>query len=161
QTELIILRPSNVLGRRDISFLPSFLLAHKFRVFPAIDSGKHRFSCIDARDVGRAIAHLIHAPIDQPEIYLTKGYDISWRELKNALDSHSGRTSFVFNLPKGLTAFFAQLFEKIYPFGSSPPLTRFDVAVLSTDTLFDDSKIRETGFSPKYSLTDSLADSID
>lgn len=160
-TALIILRPSNVIGKRDTSFLPSFVMAHKFKLFPALDGGNHHFSCIDARDVGRGITHLLSTPVNQPEIFLTKGYDLTWLALKTSLDNYFGRSSFVFNLPKGMTKFFAALFEKLYPYGSSPPLTRFDVAVLSTDTLFDDTKIRTSGFVPKYTIEDSIKSTIE
>lgn len=56
---------------------------------------------------------------------------------------------------------FSGLFERIVPFGKTPPMTQFDMEVLSTNTLFDDRKIRATGFTPQYSVNDSFEDAIE
>ena len=159
-TELLILRPSNALGKRDTAFLPSFLQTHYLRVFPVVGGGGWQFSCIDARDVGRAMVHLLSVAISKPEIYLVKGFDLDWLGFKEELDSHMGKPSYVINLPKAMLLGMARLMEWVFPYGKNPLLTRFDVHVLSTDTLFDDTKIRATGFEAKYMLHDSLVDAL-
>jgi nucleoside-diphosphate-sugar epimerase len=141
--------------------LPSFIGPHKFSLFPVVNGGQWKFSCIDCRDIGRAMVHLLELEIDKPETYLVKGFDLSWLELKSELDRFLGKPSRTLSLPKNLMMKMAYLMEKIYPYGSSPPVTRFDMEVLSTDTLFDDSKLRNTGFQCKYSLLDSFQDALD
>ena len=46
--------------------------------------------------------------------------------------------------------------EKIFPYGKEPPITRFSMSVLSTNTLFNDDKIKQLGYVAKYSLEDSI-----
>jgi hypothetical protein len=53
-----------------------------------------------------------------------------------------------------------RLLEAVYPYGRNPPLTRFSVEVLSTHTLFDDTKIRATGFQPRHNLMATLRDAL-
>lgn len=155
-TELVIIRPSNAFGERDPSLLPSFLRSHRKGVFPVVDGGQWRFSLIDARDVGRAFVHMIAAPVDTPETFLVKGFDTDWLEFKHALDNVLDSASTVYNIPKRATAWIARCLECLYPYGKQPPITRFDLDVLSTHTLFDDSKIRQLGFTPVHSLTQGL-----
>lgn len=160
-TELMILRPSNALGKRDTSFLPNFVNANKFGMFPVVDGGHWQFSCIDARDIGRAIHHLTSIEIEDAEVYLVKGYDLDWLSLKASLDEYLGKSTRAFNMPKCIMSKMAQLFEWITPYGKNPPMTRFDLDVLSTHTLFDDSKIRATGFTPRFTLNDSIHSTLE
>ena len=159
-TELVIVRPSNTLGKRDKSLLPNFVKSHRQGMFPSVGDGKWSFSCIDARDVGRAFEHLLTVSVAKPEIYLVKGYDLDWPSFKTQLDDFIGKPSKAFNLPKALIMVVGRILEAVYPFGSTPPLTRFDMEVMSCNTLFDDSKIRATGFSPQYQLIDGFKDGI-
>lgn len=159
-TELVIVRPSNTLGKRDTSFLPNFCKSNRQGIFLTVGGGEWSFSCIDARDVGRAFEHLLNVNVERPEVYLVKGYDLNWMSFKAALDDFMGKPTKIFNLPKTQIMLVGRLFEAVYPFGSTPPLTRFDMEVLSCDTLFDDSKIRATGFEPKYHLIDGLKDGL-
>jgi len=159
--ELIILRPSNTLGKRDMSAMPAIMpLLNKGR-FPVMGGGKWRYSNADARDVGRAFAHLIELPISESEIFLMKGYDITWLELKAELDSILNKKSRLLNIPRGFALALGRVMECAFPYGSSPPLTRFMVETLSSNTLFDDSKLRATGFLPKYCLRETLLDALD
>lgn len=155
--ELIILRPSNTLGERDSSALPSLLASLKKGKFPVIGGGDWNFSCMDARDVGRAMVHLLRVDVQGPEIFLVKGFDTTWLQLKEALDKKLGQPSTVMNVPKKMALFLGGLLEWLTPYGKTPALTPFSASVVSSHTLFDDSKIRQTGFQPKYDLADSIA----
>lgn len=160
-TQLIILRPSNSMGKRDTAFLPNFINARKYGVFPVVDGGQWCFSCIDARDIGSAMVHLLGVAVDQPEVFLVKGFDTDWLSFKAELDNYLGKKTRTLNMPKSLLSKLAGFFEWLVPYGKNPPITRFDLDVLSTHTLFDDKKIRLTGFEPKYQLTDSLKDALE
>lgn len=160
QTELILFRPSNTLGKRDSSALPAVMKSLAQGKFPVIGGGAWKYSCMDARDVGRALVHLLGVEIQQPEIYLAKGYDITWLDLKAALDKRLGKTSTLQNVPKGLALALGAILEFITPYGKEPLLTRFSATVVSTHTLFDDTKIRKTGFVPRYSLQETLDDAL-
>lgn len=159
--ELVILRPSNTLGKRDTSALPALLAGHEKGNFAVIGGGDWHYSCTDARDVGRAMVHLLAVPVSGPEIFLVAAYDTTWLAVKEALDTLLGRKTKLLNIPKGFAMALGWLMEKLYPYGKNPPLTRFSVEVLSTHTLFDDSKLRATGFEPRYSLEETLSDALD
>jgi len=158
RTKLVILRPATTLGKRDTSCLPNFVKSNRQGVFPVVDGGQSRFSCIDARDAGRAIAHLLGVPVEQAEVYLVKGYDTDWLSLKACLDAALANPTKVLSIPKRVTLVVARLLEALYPYGKNPPMTRFDLEALSHDGLFDDAKIRLTGFVPRYSLGDGIED---
>ena len=161
QLPLLLLRPANTTGRRDSSFMPNFMRLHTLRLFPVIDDGHWQFSCIDTRDIGRAMVHLAErkAPVEPAvERLLVKGYDISWLDLQQALDNRRQRRSHLLRLPKRLMMPLAGLLEKLLPYGMDPGLTRFSVELMSNDTLFDDSAIRACGFRPFYTLVDSIED---
>ena len=85
---------------------------------------------------------------------------MSWLELKIELDKLLNKNTKIMNLPKGLMLPVAKMMESLVPYGKNPPMTSFDLDVLSTDTLFDDSKIRTTGFEPKFTLIDALKDAL-
>lgn len=107
------------------------------------------------------MVHLLDLPFSQSAVFLVKGYDLSWLQFKEVLDIKLGKTSKLMNMPKALMMIIGYLVEVLYPLGKEPPLTRFSMEVLSNDTLFDDSKIRATGFVPQYSLEASLDDTLD
>lgn len=158
--ELILLRPSNTLGKRDASALPAILQGHEKGIFAVVAGGDWQYSCMDARDVGRAMAHLLTVPVDKAEIFLVSGYDMSWLTLKAGLDQLLGKETRLVNIPKTVGLMIGRLLEMIYPYGSSPALTRFSVDVISSHTLFSDDKIRATGFKARYQLQDTLRDAL-
>ena len=163
--ELIILRPSNIIGRRDTSFLPNFLNSHKRGLFPAVSSGQvgagqWHFSLMDARDVGRAMVHLMTVAISKPEIYLVKGLDTDWLSFKSQLDAVLGKPSKIMRMPKLPMKVMGRLLETLYRYGTEPPLTQFGIDVMSTNTLFDDAKIQRSGFEPQFNLEESLTDAL-
>ena len=161
QTELLILRPSNTFGKRDSSALPVLLASHEKGIFAAVGGGDWQFSCMDARDVGRAMVHLLDVAVSKPEIFLVKGYDTSWLEVKAGLDTVLKRETKLMNLPKPLAMFLGWVMEVIYPYGKQPPLTRFNIEVLATHTLFNDDKIRSTGFRSQYDLMATLQNALE
>jgi nucleoside-diphosphate-sugar epimerase len=158
--ELVILRPSNTLGRRDSSALPALMASHSKGSFPVIGGGAWRYSCMDARDVGRAMVHLMGIEVSAPDIFLACGYDTSWLAVKAELDRLLKRDTKLMNIPRSLALVLGRIMELVVPFGKNPPLTRFSVEVLGSHTLFDDTKIRQTGFKPLYNLTETLKDAL-
>lgn len=160
RTNLIIVRPSNTLGKRDSSALPALMGSLEKGFYPVIDGGNWRYSNTDARDVGRTFVHLLDLQCSSPEVFLVQGYEMSWIELKQQLDHYLGRSSRLLNIPKKVALALGRFLEFVFPYGSSPPLTRFMVETMSTHALFDDSKLRATGFAPRYSLRETLDDAL-
>lgn len=153
--ELVILRPANALGRRDRQMAQLFA-SFRRGLFPLFGRGAYRFSAIDARDIGRAMAFLGALPQAAGEIWLVKGYDTSWLELKAMLEWLTGRHAHALRLPKALARALGGIVEKVAPYACEPALTRFSVDVMATDTLFDTRKIAAAGFQPHYGLEASV-----
>ncbi len=158
--ELSILRPSMTTGKRDVSFLPPFTSMHKWSCFPLFGDRETRFSCVDTRDVGRAMRWLGESGDTAGETYLLRGYEMSWLELKQALDHFFGKKSMFLRIPTPVGRLIGFLLEKLFPYGVEPPLTRFGIDALTRNSLFDDSKIRRTGFQTKYSFEDTLREAM-
>jgi len=155
--ELVILRPANVLGRRDRQMSRLFAACRK-GFFPVFGREEFRFSAVDARDVGRAMAFLGELAAAAGQTYLLKGFDTSWLELKSAFAKQSRKNLQVMRIPLFPARLAGRILEMLCPYGKEPLLSRFAVDVMSTHTLFDCGKIIAAGFAPKYSLEDSLGE---
>ena len=83
---------------------------------------------------------------------------MSWLELKLELDKIMGKNTKIMNLPKGLMLPMAKMMESLFPYGTNIPMTQFELEVLSCTSLFDDSKIRKTGFESHFTLAQALQD---
>jgi dihydroflavonol-4-reductase len=148
ETELVMLRPTNTVGARDPNF-KAIVDTQKQGFFPQFNRGV-AFSCIDTRDVGRAMLLLAQKATLNHDCYLVKGFDIEWLEVNELLGEITGKKAKMLYLPEMLMMPIAWLMEKLVPYGKNPPLIPFSVKVLATNTLFDDSRIREEGFEPKH-----------
>jgi dihydroflavonol-4-reductase len=154
--EFSILRPCMTTGKRDVSFLPPFNAMHRWGCFPLFGNRETRFSCVDARDVGRAMLWLGESDASPGETYLLRGYEMSWLEFKQALDQFFDKKSLFVKIPTPVGRLIGFLLEKLFPYGVEPPLTRFGIDALTRNSLFDDSKLRATGFQTKYNFEDAL-----
>lgn len=153
--ELVIVRPSNVLGQRDHQMM-RLLEAFRRGFFPLFGREAWQFSAIDARDLGRAILFLGQHPPAAGQTWLVSGYDTSWRALHATLQRITGRPAYPLVIPRGAARALGQLIEWGCPYRWEPGLTRFSVDVMSHHTLFDASKLAATGFVTRYGLEDSL-----
>ncbi len=153
--ELVIVRPATTLGRRDRAMRPLFS-AFERGLFPVFGRGDAHFSAIDARDLGRAMAFLGHHAQAAGQIWLARGYDTNWLDLKQALEIQTQRRALTLPIPLGFARILGSLTDQFCPYSLEPSLTRFSVDVMSTSTLFDDQKLRALGWQPHHSLADTL-----
>jgi nucleoside-diphosphate-sugar epimerase len=153
---LYIVRPTNTLGARDHELIPNFLRKGQLMV-PKIGNKDWRYSAIDTRDIGRGFVFLSQSKA-APGHYLLKGFDCSWQEFSDAMASIYGIAAKRPYIPKTVLMFLARVIELITARDKTPALTPFAVAVISNDTLFDDTKIRTLGFTPKYDLPAAIED---
>lgn len=160
--DVAILRPANTIGSRDRqSFFAKMYKAHCENKYPIIGDGSARFSCIDTRDIGRAMVWLGEIEEACGQTYLAKGFDTSWIELKREIDKVRGVSAKMQNVPKTVAMVAATLIERLTPYTKEPMLTRMAVKSLTTPNLFDDKKLRSTGFHTKHSFEESAANAID
>ncbi len=157
--ELVMARPVNTIGKRDSSMKDIFR-GHKQGFMLVFGNGKNRFSCIDTRDIGRAMVMLGELPEAAGNTYLISGYETTWLEFKAALDKAHHKKAKLIAVPALLGKAVTTLLEKLTPYSKALPMVPFSVAVMSTQTLFDDKKIRAAGFTPKYDLQNSIAECL-
>ncbi len=151
----VILRPVSTIGARDKdSFFSRLVRAHEANAFPMIDGGRSRFSCVDARDIGRAMAVLAGLPEAAGETYLLRGFELSWAQLKGLLDLYRGVVAKARNIPRPLALGVAATQEML---SRRPGLTRYAVEALCHDRIWDDTKLRSTGFVTAYDLHESTS----
>jgi dihydroflavonol-4-reductase len=147
--ETIVLRPASTIGARDYkSFFSRLFTAHMNDRYPMINNGETKVSLVDTRDIGRAMVWLgtIQKPKQDNGIYLLKGYDTTWGQLKREMDQATGKMAKVLQISANLTE------EQLVAHGLNP----FAMKTFIVNRLWDDHKIRNQGFETKYSLTDSV-----
>lgn len=157
--ELVIARPSMVIGRRDRQLRALINVAQK-GIFPLFGGEDCPFSCMDARDLGRAMGQLGSLAQAAGQTYLLKGFDTSWLEIKASLACITGKPSCLLRLPKPLAMEWGHLLEVLLPYGWEPSLSRFAVDVMTTPTLLDDRKLCALDFHARYGLDDALRDCL-
>ncbi|WP_127533615.1 NAD-dependent epimerase/dehydratase family protein [Paenibacillus kobensis] len=162
--ETFILRPASTIGRRDrASFFSAFYTAHLKNKYPIIGSGEVPVSFIDTRDIGRAMEWLGRLPLQAGDdgVYLVKGFDTSWLGLKSYMDQRLKSKAGVQRLPAGLAYLIGVIMEKLTPRWGNPMLTPLLVKSLTVPRIWNDGKIRNAGFLPKYSLEEAVEDALD
>ncbi len=157
--ELVILRPVNTMGRRDSS-MQAIFAGHRQGVVVIFGDGRNRWSWIDTRDVGRAMVWLGELAGAAGNTYLVKAGDTDWREIQRALDSARGQSSRLLAVPRAVAKPIAALLEAIVPYSKNLSITRFAVDVMSSQTLFDDSRIRATGYRTIYPLQEMIDECV-
>ncbi len=149
----MILRPASTIGLRDeSSFFARLFSAHTNDQYPMIGNGSTRVSLVDARDVGRAMVWLGNyqkSPQDNG-VYLLKGFDTTWKELKIAIDHSVGKSSNIINISDTLTDEQMNMYR----------LSSFALKTFTVNRIWNNAKIRNTGFQTQYSLMDAVSTSV-
>ncbi|ALC54721.1 epimerase [Bacillus cereus] len=146
--ETFILRPASTIGSRDrASFFSNFFSSHKNDNYVIVDGGNARVSLVDTRDIGRAMVWLgtYKKSTQDNGIFVLKGFDTTWTELKDEVDKVTGRIANVTALPKEVAL---------------TVLSPFEVNSLTMNRVWNDDKIKKCGFSTKYSLTETLENAV-
>jgi dihydroflavonol-4-reductase len=158
-----ILRPASTIGARDhSSFFSQLYLSHQQNKYPIIGSGNAFVSLVDTRDIGRAMTWLGTQPEmgSNSGIYLLKGFEATWRELKEALDGITGKKAKTITVPAWAASILASVAERLTPSGKEPLLNRMAVKTLTVNRLWDDQKIRSCGFETIYTLKDAVQSAV-
>lgn len=147
--ETVVLRPASAIGPRDpMSFFTRLWSAHMKDQYPLVANGAASVSLIDARDIGRAMVWLgtYRKPELDNSVYLLKGFDTTWRQLKEEIDQATGRVAKSIDVPQQVTERQMKEYQ----------LTPFTLKAVTVNRLWDDHKIRKLGFSTKYALADAV-----
>ncbi|GAV13915.1 NAD(P)-dependent oxidoreductase [Paenibacillus sp. NAIST15-1] len=149
----VILRPASTIGVRDqSSFFARKFVAHARDQYPIVGGGSTKVSLVDTRDIGRAMEWLgTYGEVGQDNgVYVLKGFDTTWMQLKEAIDAATGKRASLLHIPAELT----EEQRKAYP------MSPFAWDTLTTNRIWDDSQIRQQGFQTLYSMEESVTDAV-
>lgn len=155
----IILQPTSTIGKRARGNSFSQLVdMYKEDKFPLVSGGKAGVSLIDTRDVGRCMIWLgENIQTLSGQIFLLKGFDTTWLGFKQTLDKLNGKENKAKNYPFWLLNLVGYIGEQ---WAENPLMSRRVAGLLGKNKLYQDAKIRETGFEPIYTLEDAVAQVI-
>jgi nucleoside-diphosphate-sugar epimerase len=142
----IILRPASAIGRRDyMSFFSRLFQQHMNDQFPLLKNGETKVSLVDTRDVGRAMEWLGNYPFPKGSmnLFLLKGFDTTWKSLKEEIDYERGIEVTICDL--------SNIVED--------PVS-YTLNTFRTHRVWNDEKIRKLGFTTKYSQRESVKDAV-
>lgn len=152
----IILQPVSTIGTRARGNSFSTLIdMYKEGEFPLVSGGKAGVSLIDTRDVGRCMIWLgENMQTLAEQTFLLKGFDTTWLEFKQTLDRANAKENKAKNIPFWLLNMLGFIGEKR---PGNPLMSRRVAGLLGKNKLYQDTRIRESGFVPIYTLEDAVA----
>ncbi|AUJ30591.1 NAD-dependent epimerase/dehydratase family protein [Liquorilactobacillus hordei] len=131
-----ILRPASTIGERgERSFFAKLFELNQMGEFPIVGQGLARTSFIDTRDIGQAMVLIGEKKL--AGIYLVKGFDATWMQVKNTLDNIMGQKTNYKHIPEMTNKKSRQSYE---------------YQTFATTRVWNDLRIREQEFCPRYSL---------
>lgn len=80
--------------------------------------------------------------------------------IKNEMDNQLNYNARILRIPEHMALLAGSLLECFTPHFKEPLLTRFAVKSLAQTRIWDDTKLRQLGFIPKYGLLASVQDAI-
>lgn len=149
----IILRPASTIGARDSkSFFARLFAAHASDRYPMIGEGTTQVSLVDTRDIGKAMVWLATCEVPEGgnERFLLKGFDTTWRDLKLTIDQVAGKVAGTISIPETLTKEQMSLYQ----------INPFMFQTFTVNRLWNDSKIRNTGFRTRYTLQEAVESAV-
>lgn len=158
-----ILQPACTIGAYEngSSFFRELYQLHQQDSYPLISGGRAKVAVVDTRDIGLAMVWLADHSNITGEKFLLSGYDTTWLGIKEAIDNYRGITSQTRSVPYSLALTATQLTTALLPYRYSPRYTPLAIKLMGADVLIDDTKLRATGFSTQYHLSDSVANAIE
>ncbi|MDN2453663.1 NAD-dependent epimerase/dehydratase family protein [Lactobacillus sp. UCMA15818] len=131
-----IVRPASTIGERgEHSFFAKMFELNQTGEFPIVGRGAARTSFIDTRDIGQAMTLIGEKKL--AGIYLVKGFDATWIQVKNTMDNIMGQKTNYKHIPETT---------------DKQNMQSYEYKTFATTRVWNDLQIREQGFYPRYSL---------
>jgi nucleoside-diphosphate-sugar epimerase len=165
EMELVILRPGNVFGPYDHTFIEQYLDTLLERKMIYIDKGKHWTCPIYVTNLSDAVVRACFEPKAAGEaIILTDGYEIDWKMFTGKLATELGIKPPKWSVPFHLAYFMAFLMEVLYKvlrIKSAPLLTRYRISNGGRDYHFSIEKaISVLQFKPAIALDEAIRQTV-
>lgn len=164
--EITVIRPGNVFGPRDHTFMQKYLDAILAGKAAVINGGKAMTCPTYVENLADAIALVcIHPNASGESFIITDGLDIDWNrfntKILNALHYYNTLPSYPFKLAYAF-GFVLECMYKLVKAKNAPLITRYRVQNGGLDYIFSIEKAKALlGFTPKIGLEDALSKTIE
>jgi len=163
--ELVVLRPGNVFGPADHTFIEKYLEAMQANKIVYIDGGKHWTCPTFIGNLSEGIIQACFEPkaLDQV-IILTDGLEIDWKTFTEKFAEGLDLRTVKISVPYHAAYFLAYLMEVIYKIlglKKAPLLTRYRISNGGRDYHFSIEKARAVlHFEPKISFSEAVEQTV-
>ncbi len=160
-----IIKPGNVYGTRDHTFIEKYLEAMEQGKIAFVDKGSHKTCPVYVNNLVDAIyiASFKKEALGDT-FFVTDGLDITWKQFTDRLADEMGLKRPSASVPYGVAYSVAGLMEFVYNLFNiqTPPLlTRYRIMNGGTDYTFSIEKAKKIlGWTPKVGLDDAVKETV-
>src|SRR3989339_8810 len=164
--EITSIKPGNVFGTRDHTFIEKYLEALKDGKGGFVDGGRHVTCPTYVGNLADAVVLAAFHPDAIGEAFnITDDVDINWKDFTNMFADELGvkRPKMSIPFPIGYTiAFLMEMFYLLFRIKNAPLLTRHRISTGGSDYHFSIEKARKIlGFEPKIKLDEAVRRSVE
>lgn len=164
--EISAVRPGNVFGINDHTFISKYIQAMLKGKFAEINHGKAKTCPVYVDNLVDIISLALHEPKAAGQAYLaTDGLDITWHEFNTELARHLKIPAEFSSIPYGLAMTAARLyygFHRLFKIKSEPFLTPYRVNNGGLDYHFSIEKLKDHfGYQPRIKLETAMEKTVD
>jgi nucleoside-diphosphate-sugar epimerase len=164
--EITAVRPGNVYGTRDHTFIEKYLDALEKGKAGFIDGGRHVTCPVYAENLADAVLLAAFEPAANGEAFLlTDGLDINWRDFTNKFADELGvkRPKMSIPYPIGYSVgLLFEIFYKLFRLKTEPMLTRYRILNGGNDYHFSIDKARRIlKYEPKVGIDEAIRRSVE
>ncbi|OGU17879.1 MAG: hypothetical protein A2X61_09605 [Ignavibacteria bacterium GWB2_35_12] len=164
--EITSIKPGNVFGTRDHTFIEKYLEALKDGKGGFVDGGRHVTCPTYVGNLADAVVLAAFHPDAIGEAFnITDDVDINWKDFTNMFADELGvkRPKMSIPFPIGYTiAFLMEMFYLLFRIKNAPLLTRYRISNGGSDYHFSIEKARKIlGFEPKIKLDEAVRRSVE
>ena len=159
--EITAVRPGNVYGPRDHTFIDKYLEALEQGKIAYIDGGRHKTCPVYIENLVEGILlACFHERAKNEPFIITDGLDITWKQFTDALADAMGLKRPKLSVPYGLVyalAWLMEMFYKLFRIQTPPLLTRYRIMNGGRDYYFSIEKARRIlGYEPRIPLEEAV-----
>ena len=164
--EVTSIKPGNVFGTRDHTFIEKYLEALESGKGGFVDGGRHVTCPAYVENLADAVVLASFNTKAIGEAFnITDGIDINWRDFTNMFADELGvkRPKMSIPFPIGYTvAFLMEMFYILFRIKNAPLLTRYRISNGGSDYHFSIEKARKLlGYEPKIKLEEAVRRSVE
>ena len=159
----VVLRPPYVTGKREVNFVTKFVTLMQNHKLPVIGSGENKLAFVHAKELTHAFLYLF-SHTNKNDFYNLVGFEATFNEFFKALADGLGYSYPQKKYPYFLgylVATISEVFQVLRGKDPSQGTSRYRVKSFFTPRVFNDEKIRSTGFKPSFDFHYTMNELID